>query len=143
MAAVEPTATDDPARAVRTLHTALALGQLMLAGVLEFVRRQTGVLIDDLPAIGLWMAALSAMTIAVAALVLRPRVPRREPNVASPVFWNQQSMNRVIQLWVVLEGATVFALVAYFLTGVVPAILVAAAGVLLFALVRPAYFESR
>ncbi|HET9368936.1 MAG TPA: hypothetical protein VFO19_01765 [Vicinamibacterales bacterium] len=143
MAAVEPTATDDPARAVRRLHTALALGQLMLAGVLEFVRRQTGVLIDDLPAIGLWMAGLSAMTIAVAALVLRPRVPRREPNVAAPVFWNQHSMNRVIQLWVVLEGATVFALVAYFLTGVVPAILVAAAGVLIFAFVRPAYFESR
>ena len=58
-----------------------------------------------------------------------------------PAFWNPQTVSRVIQLWVVIEGATVFALVAYLLTGVLPAIIVAASGVVLFALVRPAHFE--
>jgi hypothetical protein len=107
------------------------------------VRWQTGVLIDDLPAIGLWMSGLAALAIAVAALVLRPRVPRRDPHVTMAAFWTQASMSHAMQLWFVLEGATVFALVGYLLTGVLPAIAVAIAGVAVFAFVRPAYFEAR
>jgi hypothetical protein len=42
-----------------------------------------------------------------------------------------------------MEGATVFALVGYFLTGVPAATAVSLAGVLLFAWMRPAYFETR
>ena len=143
MATVDPAPNVAPERGVRNLHTALLIGQLVLAGVLEFVRWRTGALTDDLPAIGLWMAGLSAMAIAVGALVLRPRVPRREPHVAASAFWTQDAMNRAILLWFVLEGATVFALVGYLLTGVLPAIGVALAGVTLFAWVRPAHFESR
>ena len=137
------TDTVDPARGVRNLHTSLLVGQIVLAGVLAFVRWKVGLIIDDLPSIGLWMAGLSAISIAVAALVLRSRVPRREPHIAASAFWNQQTMSKTLLLWFVLEGGTVFSLVGYLLTGVPGAAAVALAGVMSFAWVRPAYFESR
>jgi hypothetical protein len=135
--------TVDPSRGVRNLHTSLLVGQIVLAGVLAFVRWKTGLIIEDMPSIGLWMAGLAAISIAVAAWVLRSRLPRREPGITTPAFWTQATMSKAILLWFVVEGATVFSLVGYFLTGVPAAAAIALAGVLLFAWLRPAYFESR
>jgi hypothetical protein len=74
--------------------------------------------VGEAPVIGLALAAVSFVLLAIAVSVLRPRVPDRRPEQGSVLFWSDAgSRVSAIMLWATIEGAGLVGAIGYFLTG--------------------------
>jgi hypothetical protein len=99
------------------LHRSLVTGLLMLTGVMIVLRsgdmgpRSSG----TNQMLGYLLSALSIVLVAVALLLLKPRVPARAPQQTVEEYWSS-AMSRVLPMWFVMEAAGMIAIVNYFLT---------------------------
>ena len=115
------------ARIARILHAALTAGLALAGAVLLFVARTrvTPVAGDS---VGLAIAVVAVLLLAVALRVLRPRVPQRPFDQSPDDYWGA-NVNRLsaIVLWAIVESAGMLGWVGHLLTG---ALAPAVAGVL-------------
>lgn len=100
------------------LHRSLLTGQLILTGVMIFLRsgETSPPLSDDNQMLGYGLSALSLVLVAVALLLLKPRVPVREARQPIEEYWTSAT-SAILPMWFVMEGAGLIAIVGYFLTG--------------------------
>ena len=100
------------------LHRSLLTGQLILTGVMIFLRSgDTGApLSDDNQMLGYGLSALSLVLVAVALLLLKPRVPVHQARQPIEEYW-ASAASAILPMWFVMEAAGLIAIVGYFLTG--------------------------
>lgn len=100
------------------LHRSLLTGQLILTGVMVVLRSgdMGAQLSGDNQMLGIGLAALSVVLVAVALLLLKPRVPVREARQPVEQYWSSVTRT-ILPMWFVMEGAGLLAIVGYFLTG--------------------------
>jgi|RhiMethySRZTD1v2_1073278.scaffolds.fasta_scaffold02737_16 hypothetical protein len=100
------------------LHRSLLTGLLMLTGVMIVIRagdmgpRSLGG--DQI--LGYSLSALSIVLVAVALLLMKSRVPTREPRQPVEEYW-ASATRTILPMWFVMEAAGMIAIVSYFLTG--------------------------
>ena len=104
------------------LHRFLLIGLVMLAAVFVFLRSRGMALLppeDNVTrVIGYTLSALPFVLIAVALLLLKPRVPARGPRQSIEEYWSDMNVNaKVFPVWFIMEGAGMTANIGYFLTG--------------------------
>lgn len=90
----------------------------MLTGVMVVIRsNDMGPRSADVnQALGYSLAALSFVLVAVAVLLLKPRVPAREARQSVEDYWASVTRT-ILPMWFVMEAAGMIAVVGYFLTG--------------------------
>jgi hypothetical protein len=90
----------------------------MLTGVMVVLRSADmgARLSDDTQMLGYGFSALSFALVAVALLVLKPRVPARALRQPVEEYWSSAS-GTILPMWFVMEAAGLIAIVGYFLTG--------------------------
>jgi small-conductance mechanosensitive channel len=66
--------------------------------------------------LGYGFSALSFVLVAVALLLLKPRVPARESRQPVEEYWSSVT-STILPMWFVMEAAGLIAIVGYFLTG--------------------------
>jgi hypothetical protein len=99
------------------LHRSLLTGQLILTGVMIVLRSgDTGTQSEDNQMLGYGLSALSLVLVAVALLLLKPRVPVRAGRQPVEEYWTSAA-SAILPMWFVMEGAGLIAIVGYFLTG--------------------------
>lgn len=100
------------------LHRSLLTGQLILTGVMVVLRSgdTAAQLSDDNSMLGYGLSALSIALVAVALLLLKPRVPVRQTRQPVEDYWTSVA-STILPMWLVMEGAGLIAIVGYFLTG--------------------------
>lgn len=139
-------ATQSPGAVVPLLHRILGVGLLVLAVVFAVVRSRTGSLIppgDPAGSMILYVfAGLALIMVAVARLVLKPRVPSRRLGQSADDYWSQPAVaQRVFAVWFTLEGAAIMTLIGYFMVGSSPAAVVASLAAITFWLNGPRTFD--
>jgi hypothetical protein len=88
-----------------------------------------------------WILTIALCLCAVSMLLMQ-RVPRPDDTETAGAFWLRAASPALIT-WAPLEAAALLSIVTYSQTGSTAAIVVAAVAVLIFVLLRPAYFEGR
>jgi hypothetical protein len=136
-----PQAPAAPARAVRLIHTALVMGVLLFAVVVQFVLRPTLVGSTELPPLVVTVLVGSAFVACALSLVFRQRVPRRSADESADLFWTRATAP-AIRVWALLEGASLLAVYVYARTGAPAPVGVALVAVALFIVLNPAYLEK-
>lgn len=133
-----PSHSIDFPRAVRFLHGALLAGVVLAGAVFLFLVRVQERALGASPSFGSVLAAVSVGLIAVAALVLRPRIPERNPQDSPEAYW-AAATNRgaAIILWAATEAAALIGWVGYLLTGQTLPAAVAVFATLVLAWYRP------
>ena len=128
------------------LHRFLGIGMTLLAavfvGLLAFgigpLLKETE---GDSSLLGYMIAGLAVIIIAVARLVLKPRVPERRLGQSALEYWSStETAGRIVLVWFLLEGGSILAAIAFLLTGLPAAGIVMAAGIALFWLTGPNAF---
>jgi small-conductance mechanosensitive channel len=90
---------------------------VLIGAVFLFLVRVQGLALGASPSLGIVLAAVAAGLIAVAALVLRPRIPERNPQDSPEAYWTAvTSRGAAIILWAATEGAVLLGWVGYLLT---------------------------
>jgi hypothetical protein len=127
------------------LHRFLGIGITMLGAVFLFLRT-TGVepisASDDLASvIGYGLSGVAVVLLAVAFLLLKPRVPEQGPRQSVDEFWSAPDViQKVFLVWFLMEGAAVIAAVAFFLGGSPVSALAMVLAIVVFWLNGPATF---
>jgi hypothetical protein len=139
-------ATQSPGAVVPLLHRILGLGLLVLAVVMAIVRARSGPLLQpDDPAgnmIMYFFAGIALVMVAVARLVLKPRVPARRLGQSPDDYWSQPAVaQRVFAVWFTLEGAAIMTLIGYFMVGSSLAAVVASVAAIMFWMTGPRTFD--
>jgi hypothetical protein len=134
----------DAARVARILHGALLAGLALAGAVLAMVRRVGHVRpLEAAPTIGLALAGVAFVLLAVAIVVLRPRMPERRADQSADAYWMAgESRGAAIVLWSVVQAAGLVASVASFVTGATAPIAVAAAALIVLFMFRPSRFDA-
>ncbi len=124
------------------LHRSLLTGQLILTGVMVVLRSgDTGAQSSaDNQMLGYGFSALSLVLVAVALLLLKPRVPPREARQPIEEYWSSVT-STILPMWFVMEGAGLIAIVGYFLTGQTVAAAAIAISIAAFIWYGPKAFE--
>lgn len=79
--------------------------------------------------------------IAVALLILKPRVPPRQPGQSEADYWTTpHSSGRIMHVWFVIEGAGMLSGVGFLLTGEPAAAIAMGAAIAAFWMVGPSAF---
>lgn len=127
---------------MRILHVALTMGLVVVAGVFIMLRQSTTARFSVGPTLGLILAGLALVQLAVVLGFLLPRLPLRTADQSPDQYWSTVARPDAIMLWVMTDGAGLASWVGYLLTGtVVPA----GVGVLAIAaliLLQPGRFEG-
>jgi hypothetical protein len=107
---------------VPMLHRFLAIGATLLflmflglkvAGIAPLLREDP----ELTRTIGYVLTGVVAMMVAVALLVLKPRAPERSPGQSVDQYWATTTIaQKVLMVWLVLEGAAALASVGFALT---------------------------
>lgn len=128
-------------QSVRIIHAALVAGVIMFAAVARFVmvprHTPTGNLDSLIPVL-----LVIALGLCAVAMLLMKRVPRPGDTETAGAFW-LRAASPALMTWTPLEAAALLSVVTYSQTGSTAAIVVAAVAVIIFVLLRPAYFENR
>jgi hypothetical protein len=99
--------------------------------------------IPGAPIIAYVTAGFALVSIATSLVLFRSKIPQRPMDQAPDDYW---SMNEVrglaIVMWAMIEGASLFAWVGYFLTGAVLPAAVGAIAILILIVVRPGRLEG-
>lgn len=129
-----------PALTSRMIHASMTVGVVLFAIVAHLVIRPS--FEDSPPApVVLWvLLGLSLTAMAVAILVLRPRVPRRSREDSADLYWSSAATPALF-LWIPLELAAIAALIAYMLFGTTSTLIVAAFAIAALVLHAPALIE--
>jgi hypothetical protein len=100
------------------LHRSLLTGMLVLTGVMVFLRSgDTGAQFDqNNQMLGYGLSAVSVMLVAVALLILKPRVPLRQSRQPVEEYWSSVTRT-ILPMWFVMDAAGIAAIVGYFLSG--------------------------
>ena len=100
------------------LHRSLVTGLLMLTAVMiVFKSGAVGPRPANVnPMLGHALSALSFVLVAVAVLLLKPRVPAREAWQQVDQYWSSVTRT-ILPMWFVMEAAGMLAIVGYFLSG--------------------------
>jgi len=131
-----------PARFMRVLHAALVAGCVMLGVVFVFMVGAQGRSRDDVATLATACSAIGVVLLAVAALVLRRRVPTRSAQDSPDLFWsNAQTRTFALVLWAVTEGASLIGWVGYYLTGSTAPAVVAVLAIVMLVWRRPGSLE--
>jgi hypothetical protein len=72
--------------------------------------------VDVNPMFGYALSAISFVLVAVALLLLKPRIPAREPRQSVEKYWSSAT-GTILPMWFVMEAAGMIAIVGYFLSG--------------------------
>ncbi len=93
--------------------------------------------------LGYVLAGVVVSILAVALLILKPRVPQRTPGQSVEQFWaTRASADKARLVWFIHDGAAVLANVSYVLTGEIVAAVVAAITIALFWMNGPNAFAK-
>jgi Na+/melibiose symporter-like transporter len=132
------------ARAVRLMHAAMTAGCVLVGGVFVLVRRLgQGPTLAGQATIGVVLAVAGVALLAVAAALVRPRVPERVANQTAEAYWTAaETRGPAIVLWAMVEGAGLVSLVGYLLTGGVPPAVATALAIVTLVLFRPTRLEG-
>jgi hypothetical protein len=132
------------ARIVRILYAALVVGLVLMGVVLAVARRfgQTQSFSGGVT-IGMVLAGVGVVQLAVATVFLRSRMPERQADQSADAYWmTPEARVAAIVLWGVVQSAGLFASVGYFLTGAVAPVVVDAGAFIALALFRPSRLEG-
>jgi hypothetical protein len=125
-------------RVARIAHAALLGGAAATTVLLSVVR---GVVIAPVTAAPIdvlrWVTLGVFVANVVAAQVFRGRIPPLAPGVDEAAWWTQH-LAKAIVVWALLEGAALFGAVIHFATGDWVPLGIAAVGLVLLWVVRPA-----
>jgi len=88
-------------------------------------------------------SGIATVMVVVAFLVIKPRVPERQPGQSVDTYWSTPAIvAKVMLVWFVLEGGAMTAVLGYFLTGEVVAAGAACFGIAAFWLCGPNAFAK-
>jgi len=126
------------------LYGSLLAVQVVTFATFAFVVSRTGPLLGDMGTlVGQALTGVAVVQLAVAVLMLRPRIPERLSNVDREAYWaTAAARTAALLVWAVAEGATIVALVAYLLTGLALAGAMALVAIATFVWLRPGGFEG-
>ena len=129
----------DAVSVVRLLHGGLVVGLILAGAIFALLRRlQYSPPLDMRGTIGTVLAGAGFVLLAVAVLVLRPRMPERGAEQSAHAYWvASESRSAAIVLWGVVQAAGFVAAVGYFLTGATPPVTVGALALITLVLFRP------
>ena len=103
------------------LHQSLGIGLVMMAAVMSFLRYRglaPTLSPDSITSIAYALSGLSVVLVAVALLVIKPRVPDRRPQQSVEEYWSTREVGaKAFLVWFLMEGAGMMAAVGYLLTG--------------------------
>ena len=103
------------------LHQSLGIGLVMMAAVMSFLRYRglaPTLPPDSLTSIAYALSGFSVVLVAVALLVIKPRVPDRRPQQSVEEYWSTREVGaKAFLVWFLMEGAGMMAAVGYLLTG--------------------------
>ncbi|HKW49427.1 MAG TPA: hypothetical protein VJN70_18375 [Gemmatimonadaceae bacterium] len=128
------------AKTTRAIYGALVSGMLLFALVGYFVLRRSFADAGYLPAAVVPLLLGVCLAACAAALLLRRRIPKRATDESADLFWAKASTPALLT-WVPLEGASMFAVLLYALTGSSSAIGVAAVAIVLIVILNPRRLE--
>ena len=131
-----------PAKTVRLVHAAMAVGVLLFAVIAHFVLVPGLESSRDLAPVMLRALLGVALAACGLSLVLRRRVPRRSSDESVDLFWTKAAQPALLS-WAPLEGASLFAIVLYSQTGAYVTLAVTAGVLFLFVALSPAFLERR
>ena len=134
----------NPARTVRILHGALLAGLVLVGATFALMLRLGhSQSFPSAPTIGLVLAGLGVILLAVAATVLRPRLPEGRPDQSAVAYWAAaDTRGSAIVLWSVVQAAGLIALIGYLLTGAIVPLTVGALALATLFLLRPSRLEG-
>jgi hypothetical protein len=129
-----------PAMTARLLHASLTLGVVLFGLVTHFVVRpaRSEVAMEPI-AINVLVGASLAITM-LGALVMRPRVPRRNTDESADLYWTTATPS-ALMMWAVIEGGGLLGVVAYLLNGSLAAMIAAATSVAVLIALTPGRVE--
>lgn len=136
-------APPDRAQLVRLIHLTL-FSSTALIGAAMFISRAR---MESPPALdltlGLALAGVAVLGIAIALTQLRQRVGPRLPDQSPSEYWSDFSTRAAAMVfWAVLEGAGLLGVVAYYVSGSAIPLGVAVVAVIVGFVMRPAVFEA-
>ena len=131
------------ARILRLIHGSMVAGLLVMTAALYAVRRVASSHALSVPIVAPVLAGVGLVLLAVAATIMRPRIPPRRGDQSADEYWSGlETRTAAILLWAIAEGAGLVGCVGYFLTGATaPAVTVFLALVLL-TFFRPSRLEG-
>src|SRR5688572_23970497 len=109
------------AATAQPLHRSLGIGLVMMAAVMSFLRYRG--LAPTLPPERITLIAYTCsgfcvVLVAVALLVIKPRVPDRRPHQSIEEYWSTPEVGaKAFLVWFLMEGAGTIGAVGYLLTG--------------------------
>lgn len=133
----------DRALLVRLIHLSLFTGTALI-GVVMFISRAR---MEPPPSVdltlGLALAGVAVLGIAIALTQLRQRIAPRGPDQSPADYWsNSRTRTAAMIFWAVLEGAGLLSVVAYYLSGSPIPLGVAVLAVIVGFVMRPAVLED-
>jgi hypothetical protein len=133
----------DRATLVRLIHLSLFTGTALMGAVMFISRAR----MDPPPSVdltlGLALAGVAVLGIAIAVTQLRQRVGARRPDQSPSEYWSDhRTRGAAMVFWAVLEGAGLLGVVAYYVTGSAIPLGVAVISVIVGFVMRPAVFEA-
>jgi drug/metabolite transporter (DMT)-like permease len=123
------------------LHRSLVTGLLLLTGVMVVLRSGDMDPSLDNQMLGYLLSGVSLLLLAVAVLLLKPRVPERKPHQPVEEYWSSATPT-ILPMWFLMEGAGMVAIVGYFLTGQTVAALAIGISIAAFIWYGPKAFVS-
>ena len=89
------------------------------------------------------LSGLSAVSMAIALLVFKPRVPARRPGQALEAYWSTPEIaQKAFLVWFMMDGAAILASVGYLMTGELVSVATMAGAIALFWLTGPQTFAK-
>ncbi len=133
----------DRARLVRLIHLSLFTGTALIGAVMFIARaRMVPPPSVDLT-LGLALAGVAVLGIAIALTQMRQRIAPRGPDQSPSDYWSDgRTRAAAMVFWAVVEGAGLLSVVAFYLSGSPIPLGVAVVAVIVGFVMRPAVFEA-
>lgn len=131
------------ARAIRIIHAALVIGQVLVAATFFLLLRMQGPLAGGSPLIGYVTAGLAIVNLTVAFGLLRSRIPQRRTDQSPEDYWStNEARGAAVVLWAVMEGSGLFCWIGYLMSGSIVPAAVGALAIAALITVRPSQLEG-
>ena len=132
----------DAVRELRQVYLAMLAGLVMVGGGFKYVG-PTGGALDSSPTVAAVVTIVSIALLAIAAIVLRPRIPLRRSDETPQAYWDALPQRRaVVALWAVTEAAGVVGGFGYFFTGIVWPLVATGLAFVTLVVFRPSSLEG-
>jgi hypothetical protein len=133
----------DRALLVRLIHLSLFVGTALMGVVMFIARGRLDPPPSVDPTLGLALAGVAVLGVAIALTQLRQRIPARNSDQSPADYWGHERVrSAALIFWAVLEGAGLLGVVAYYISGSAIPLGVAVISVIVGFVMRPAVFEA-